>query len=377
MLDGCWKHNGLYVSFNENGGYGKMRSQRFQEGVEKPLTLNSFRNEGFEFTGWNTIPDGTGVTYSDGQTISITTSILLFAQWSPKKYSVTFDANGGEGRMGPQSFEHYIPQSITPNTFTRDGYIFCGWYSDERDTYNDEDTIAISSDITLHARWFSVVGNGESNGHKYVDMGLPSGTLWATTNVGAENPEDFGNYYAWGETEPKERYWFDNYIHCNCTDGTQGILTKYCTESDFGYNGFTDNLTTLVDSDDAAFVNWNGRWRMPTYEEAKELSINSAVSPFTLNGVSGTLCTGPNGNSIFLPHPGTYKLDGLVCVGSGYYWTRSLANPEDPAYYGQHYAYCMSTSHYNESNIDFHKHYFVGIIQDTRALGNSIRPVSR
>lgn len=375
MIDGCLKPNGIYVSFDENGGYGRMRSQRFKEGIENALTLNAFTNDGYDFAWWNTIPDGTGISYSDGQVISITNSIRLYAQWSRKEYSVTFDANGGSGIMEPQIFEYYISQSLAPNTFTRDGYMFCGWYSDEKDTYNDGDSIEISSDITLHARWFSIDGNGDWNGHKYVDMGLPSGTLWATANVGAESPEDFGNYYAWGETEPKDRYLCDNYAFSYVHDSQSGF-TKYCTEPNFGYNGFTDNLTALEDSDDAAYINWNGYWRMPTYDEIRELSLNSAVSPFTLNGINGTLCTGLNGNSIFLPHAGSSS-DGIVCENSGYYWSKSLSLPIDPPYRGPDYAFVLKTISYNGSRIDSHKHYFVSAQTDSRFWGNSVRPVVR
>ena len=101
-------------------------------------------------------------------------------------------------------------------------------------------------------------GNGSYNGHDYIDLGLPSGTMWATCNVGAENPEGYGDYFAWGETQPKAIYTDSNYVYSNggCED-----FTKYCTKPEFGYNGFTDNLKTLQPSDDAATVNWGEGWR--------------------------------------------------------------------------------------------------------------------
>ena len=83
--------------------------------------------------------------------------------------------------------------------------------------------------------------------HEYVDLGLPSGLLWATCNVGADTPEAYGDYFAWGETEPKNTYNLSTYQYANGTfDDPQ--LTKYCNNPSYGYNGFTDNLTTLLQS---------------------------------------------------------------------------------------------------------------------------------
>ena len=96
-------------------------------------------------------------------------------------------------------------------------------------------------------------GNGTYKGHDYVDLGLPSGTMWATCNVGAESPDQYGDYFAWGETTPKDTYNWNTYLYSN---GDYNQLTKYCSQSDFGFNGFTDNLKTLQPSDDAATTNW-------------------------------------------------------------------------------------------------------------------------
>ena len=95
-------------------------------------------------------------------------------------------------------------------------------------------------------------GGGSGDEHAYVDLGLPSGTLWATCNVGADTPEGYGDYFAWGETQPKDVYNWSNYQYCN---GSHDQLTKYCNNSSYGYNGFTDNLTTLQPGDDAATAN--------------------------------------------------------------------------------------------------------------------------
>ena len=170
---------------------------------------------------------------------------------------------------------------------------------------------------------FTTLNDGGGDTHEYVDLGLPSGTLWATCNVGADTPEGYGDYFAWGETEPKSVYNWSTYQYCMGSDHT---LTKYCDESSYGYNGFTDNLTTLLPEDDAATANWGNGWRMPTLEEWQELLDNTAVTWTQQGGVNGRLFTASNGNSLFLPAVG-YRNDGsLYGAGSyGYYWSSSLS----------------------------------------------------
>jgi hypothetical protein len=168
---------------------------------------------------------------------------------------------------------------------------------------------------------FTTSGGGSGN-HEYVDLGLPSGTLWATCNVGADNPEDYGDYFAWGETQPKDYYDWSTYQYCMGTDHT---LTKYCSQSDYGYNGFTDNLTTLLSEDDAATANWGAGWRMPTQAEWQELLDNTTSTWTTKNGVNGRLFTASNGNSLFLPAAGIRSNDGLGSADFlGFYRSRSL-----------------------------------------------------
>ena len=155
--------------------------------------------------------------------------------------------------------------------------------------------------------------------HEWVDLGLPSGTLWATMNVGASSPEDYGDYFAWGETSPKSVYNWSTYKWCN---GSETTLTKYCTSSSLGT---VDNLTELQPEDDAASVNWGSSWRMPTLAQLEELISECTWTWTTRNGVNGMLVTGPNGNSIFLPGAGAFADnefggDGLV----GYYWSRTI-----------------------------------------------------
>lgn len=164
--------------------------------------------------------------------------------------------------------------------------------------------------------------DSSNNDHDYVDLGLPSGTLWAVCNVGADTPEGYGDYFAWGEIEEKAFYKWNNYKYCN---GSNDQLTKYCSVSDFGYNGFTDTLTILQPMDDAATTNWGEGWCTPTVDQWKELKDNTVITWFTLNDVEGRLFTASNGNSLFLPANGYRWLDGLYLDGSdGSYRSSSL-----------------------------------------------------
>ena len=146
-----------------------------------------------------------------------------------------------------------------------------------------------------------------------IDLGLPSGLKWASCNVGAEKPEDYGNYYAWGEVLPKEDYSWATYKYAN---GASDKLTKYCNDASKGDNGFTDNKTTLDPEDDAAHVNWGGSWRMPTDAEWDELRDNCTWTWTTQNGIKGyRVASQTNSNSIFLP---------AAKARSGVYWSSSL-----------------------------------------------------
>ena len=163
-----------------------------------------------------------------------------------------------------------------------------------------------------------VVSDAASN-YKAVDLGLPSGTLWADRNVGADAPEAYGDYFAWGEVTPKTEYNWSTYKWCN---GSSTSMTKYCTDSSYGT---VDGKTVLDLEDDAAYVNMGSAWRMPTHEEMQELLNNCTRTWTTQNGVNGYKVTGPNGNRIFLPAAGCrynsdLKLDGSV----GTYWSSSL-----------------------------------------------------
>ncbi|GEM_PF-1705222 len=190
---------------------------------------------------------------------------------------------------------------------------------------------------------------------EYVDLDLPSGTLWATCNIGAKNPEESGEYFAWGEIEPKASYSWSSYSLCM---GTFAQMTKYCTSSAYG---IVDNLTELESTDDAATDNWGKDWQMPSIEQIEELldSDNTTISMTTQNGVSGMKVASKkdSAKSIFLPAAG-YRNYGSLYNGEGSYWSRSLYAS------GSSYAYYLG---FHSDSVDWNN--------DDRCNGRSVRPV--
>ena len=188
-------------------------------------------------------------------------------------------------------------QSCTVTATANSGYTFTNW-TENGNTVSTEAsyTFTVNSDRDLVAN-FTYNGGGD---HAYVDLGLPSGLLWATCNVGADSPEDYGDYFAWGETQPKYTY----------------------TEANYTYS---DNPAILPSDHDAATANWGNGWRMPTKDEWEELLNNTTQTWTQQNGVNGRLFTATNGNSLFLPAAGYRYDNSLTNAGSyGYYWSSSL-----------------------------------------------------
>ncbi len=209
-------------------------------------------------------------------------------------------------------------------------------------------------------------GWGESpdaNGHAYVDLGLPSGTLWATCNVGATYSDEVGGYFAWGERRPKnDVYRFTTYKHrsditLDQNDETvSATLTKYCTGT---YPGDIDYKTVLEHQDDAAAINWGGDWRMPTAEQFQEL-LNGCSISYESSGVRFTSRT--NGKSIFLPKGG-HKYKDYIHGGHLAYWTSSLSN------------YYDNEAKYYETWRDEDGYHYGGVSTHYRSRGCLIRPV--
>ena len=180
--------------------------------------------------------------------------------------------------------------------------------------------------------------NGTINGHEYVDLGLPSGLKWATCNIGASSPEDYGDYYAWGETETKDYYSADN-----------------CSTYNVQTNDISGNIKY-----DAARANWGGSWRMPTKTEMEELIDFCKWEWAQVDGVVGNKVIGVNGNSIFIPAAGCRVESWLADAGGyGCYWS---STPDESYIYGAHRLY------FNDGD--------QGVSWDDRCEGRSVRPVT-
>ena len=179
-----------------------------------------------------------------------------------------------------------------------------------------------------------------------IDLGLPSGTLWACCNVGADKPEAYGDYYAWGETNTKSTYSWSTYTHCDGSSST-------C------HNLGSDIAGTQYD---VAHVKWGGSWVMPSKEQQDELRNNCTYEWTTVNGVKGGKFTSKaNGGSMFLPAAGDRSYSDLNYAGSrGDYWSST----QGPSYTGYaYYLYFYSSGTRTDS--------------DYRYDGRSVRPVSR
>lgn len=166
---------------------------------------------------------------------------------------------------------------------------------------------------------------------QWVDLGLPSGLLWANCNIGSTAPEDYGNYYAWGEIQSKKKYDWSTYRYCTVdANDSLATLSKYNTSESFGA---VDNKTVLEASDDVATAVLGSSAHIPTREDWLELNNNTDVVWTTVNGVSGRRFTSrSNGKSVFLPAAGGFVGDEIRHLGEvGCYWSSSLYNVPDSA----------------------------------------------
>ena len=195
---------------------------------------------------------------------------------------------------------------------------------------------------------------GSSGEGDWVDLGLPSGLLWATRNVGATSPEDYGDYFAWGETSPKSYYIGFTYRYA--TYESYEIVGDRVVYTNWGFTKYTqdDGLTTLQPNDDAATANYGGR--TPTKAEWEELIANTLVQWTTQNGVNGLRLTGTSGESLFLPASGAHSWESLVSAGIvGCYWSSSLFEGEYPEDYAWYLWFNLNgpTISYNERELGF------------------------
>lgn len=246
---------------------------------------------------------------------------------------------------------------------------------------NDDGVVDAADVVVLINVILGKAPEQESNapaGAKAVDLGLPSGTKWANMNVGAEKPEDYGLYFAWGETQgytsdTSDGRSFDwasykwmnpgqpSGMQVNKYQGKDGQIGGCWYDSERNFIG--DGKTTLDLADDAANANWGGSWRMPTNEEIEELIENTTSEWTTVNGVNGFRFTSKtNGNSIFLPAAGLRN---------------ASYSPDDrQGAYGYYNSSSLSKSSSDDARIlQFKSGGYVYAYYGRRRLGHSVRPV--
>lgn len=219
--------------------------------------------------------------------------------------------------------------------------------------------------ISLFTIGMAICGSAQSvseniGGHDCVDLGLPSGRKWATCNIGANKPTEYGKHFAWGETKQKINYTWVTYKWCENKKvddlGFPQDFTKYVLKNK---SGKVDNKTVLEAADDAATANWGSAWRMPTIEEMQEL-VENCTWEWTTNyngtGIAGQIGTSKlNGNTIFLPAAG-YRYDS-ASLGGGY-WSSSL---------NLDYSDYSLALDFHENDVEWH--------DDRRSYSRSVRAV--
>ena len=339
------------------------------------VSLTATPNEGYHFVNWN------GKDELNEATISFTATkdSTLTANFAINTYTITFK-NGDEVLQSTQveygQKPEYKGETPTKTATEQYTYQFSGW---------DKELAEVTGEATYTAQFRS-----------YADLGLTSGNLWATTNIGASSPADYGDYFAWGETEPyyttqdpltwkngkDNGYNWASYT--KLSNGSNKSLTKYCNNSSYGNNGFNDGLTTLEAADDAATANWGSGRTTPTSDEFQELydecywewttnyngtgkagyivykSVDKSQDKQKNNG-SGYSYSTATDTHIFLPAAGWRDIASLGGAGSsGSYWSSSLdASRPDRA------RYCNFGS--SSVSADCSNRYF----------GQSVRPVKK
>jgi hypothetical protein len=311
----------------------------------------------YTFAGWS--PEIAIVTGNATYTATYTTSV--------NNYTLTLLGENGVV-TGAGSYEYGSVATISATPF--ECYRFKQWSDGNMNATRE---ITITNDIELEAIFevitytitvettnqehgtvtIEVVGT-PSDTYEYVDLGLS--VKWATCNIGATKPEEYGDYFAWGETESRSRYEWANYKWSKMSS-TGASLTKYNISRDYG---IVDNKITLDQSDDVASVNFGGNWRIPTDAEMTELLEQCIWTWTAYNGVNGYKVTSKsNGNSIFLPAAGRCGYNGLTQVeNNGLYWSSALGT-DNPM-----------TAHYLYFDLDE-----VGKAIHSRCEGLPVRPV--
>lgn len=312
----------VFISSDKNGKVAFADASEESSVVLKgaDVTVIATPNKNYEFVGWFANEENTAISTDANYTFAVSEDISLAAKFKPSPVITVSNSDNGKANIANSSDNKVIVLTGTDVTVTAtpdEGFELYGWFVGDSETpvsIENSYTFAAKEDVKLYAEFRRTL-----NRHEYVDLGLPSGLMWATCNVDADAPEACGGYYAWGETEEKDDYSWNTYKYY---DNNYATVTKYCIHERYG---IVDGEDTLEAEDDVANVKWGAIWRLPTLDEQKELCKECTWEWTTVNNVAGYKITGPNGNSLFLPATG-YKNDGNIFnkAAAGYYWSSSL-----------------------------------------------------
>ena len=368
VFAGCKKEPTYTVQVTATeGGTVEGQNGEYKEG--ETIVFTAVPAEGYYFSKWS---DG---NTNNPRTFTISNAEITLTAQFVQNPLLTISASDN-GTVEPAVNGRYAPGSNITITAKPDADCFFMFWSDGN-TDNPRTITIDDKYISLEALFFAPT----------IDLGLESGTLWSTCNLGATVSWNIGDHYGWGETETKDDYYiWETYKYCKGSDRT---LTKYCNNTEFGYNGFTDALTNLLPEDDAATAVLGSDYSIPTAADWDELSSQCYwvwTSNYNNKDVSGyivykTKFTGDKGKKvfsgdkpstsyslsnthIFLPAAGVCGNAGLVQIGlAGWYWSASLYNN-----YPNTACHCIfdSSSMYTASKSNF-----------DRRVGSSVRPVRR
>ena len=354
-------------------GSGSQQTATKTHGVAMTLRGATFTRSGYTQTGWAT-SDGGVKAYDLGASYTANAAITLYPYWTADTYTVTYSpGTNGSGSQQTAAKTHGVTMTLRGATFTRSGYTQTGWATSDggAKAYDLGASYAADAAVTLYPVWTVV------DTHASVQL-WEGGPYWATTNVGAEEPWEYGYYFWWGDTVGYTRSggtWTDGYYYgvtWVSSTGEQMSSSPFSSSScpTYGKNdsrlqsaGYIDSTGNLAPKHDAAHVHWGGEWRMPTDAEFSTLISNCTTTWITTNGVSGQLVTGKGeyaNRSIFLPAAGGGDDSYLSNPGSlGYYWS---STPYSGYSYNAWFLYFKSSYYFRQGN-------------DYRYYGLSVRPV--
>jgi len=375
------------VTFNANGGTGEMPSMIFTQGVSQTLPDNTFTFGDREFLGWNTKANGTGVAYSDKQTIVVTKSMTLYAQWEKYLYTVTFNANGGIGTMQPQTFTEGEAKALKANAFTRTNHPFAGWNTDPNGTgtaYADMQEITVSQNMSLYAQWQNALYSVSGTKQVYFSQGnlqyqASTGTWRFAENqwdyIGSNNSNISSTYsgwidlFGWGTgNNPTSTGGNSSFTDWGTkpisNGGNQANQWHTLTRDEWYFLMFSRSTTSGIRYAKATVNGKNGviilpdDWNTSYYTLSSTNSEGASFSANTITSANWTSKFEAHG-AVFLPAAGGRSGTSVENVGSyGSYWSSSS--------YGSDIACYLD---FNGSELDMNCNY-------SRYYGRSVRLVS-